>query len=480
MQRNRYEFRFFMVAVLVLGLFIGHGLSSRVSAQSGSTYEDLEIFSDALSIIQNEYVEDVASKDLVYGALQGMMNQLDPHSQFMGPDVYGDLKVETEGHFGGLGIVISLDKNKVLTVMSPIPDTPASRAGIIAGDRIIEIDGESSYGLVLEEAVKKLRGPKGSKVSIKVLRLHENDEERGPEELDFTLIRDEIKITSVSGEMKQEGIGYIRLHEFSERTARDLEKKVKELEEQGMRSMILDMRNNPGGLLNVAADVSDKFLEKGELIVYTESRDSEQNMKFKARQEPMIAADMPMVVLVNGGSASASEIVAGALRDKHRAVIMGEKTFGKGSVQSIIPLSDGSALRLTTAKYLTPNGHSINGIGIEPDIEVKISAEQSAHLLGARHGVSVDLDDEDGDADKDSDKFEDTQLQRAIELLQGYDIFKSIEQNINIAKANYPDLEKGTEEVEIVDTISIAPSGLPIKGEYIDESFQEPEGEIEE
>ena len=426
MPRNRNEFRFFLATVLVLGLIVGHGLSGYVVAHSGSTYENLEIFSDALSIVQNEYVEEVDAEKLVYGALRGMMNQLDPHSQFMPPDTYGELKVETEGHFGGLGIVISLDKNKVLTVISPIEGTPAAKAGIISGDKIIEIEGESTFGLILEEAVKKLRGPRGTKVTIKVLRMHDDDEEMPSEKLDFTLVRAEIKIPSVKAEMKTSGIGYVRLVEFSENAARDLEQKLVELNEQGMRSLILDLRSNPGGLLNVAAEVSDKFLEKGRLIVYTESRDSGQDMSFKSRETPTVKPDVPMVVLVNGGSASASEIVAGALMDWRRAVIMGEKTFGKGSVQSIIPMSDGSALRLTTAKYLTPNGHSINGIGIEPDIEVKLSGEQAAHLF--RGTVESD---ENGDT-----KPVDPQLQRAIELLQGYDIFKTIQQNIDIAKVD--------------------------------------------
>ena len=264
--------------------------------------------------------------------------------------------------------------------------------------------------------------------------------------------------------MTRPGIGYIRLDEFSERTGRDLEKKLKELEEQGMRSMILDVRNNPGGLLNVAAEVSDKFLEKGELIVYTESRDSEQNMNFKARQDPVVGADVPVVVLVNGGSASASEIVAGALMDKHRAVIMGEKTFGKGSVQSIIPLSDGSALRLTTAKYLTPNGHSINGVGIEPDIEVKISAKQRAHLLGGMHGVSVEVE-EDSDSDEDADEVDDPQLQRAIELLQGYDIFKTLQQNITVAKAQDAELEEAVEG-DVAEAVDIEGDTL-LEGEAV-------------
>jgi len=427
MQRDPSRFRFFLFSVLVLGLVIGHGLSGYVAAQSASTYENLEIFSDALSIVQNEYVEEVSSDDLVYGALRGMLNQLDAHSQFMAPDIYKELKVETEGHFGGLGIVISLDDNKMLTVISPIEDTPASKAGIISGDKIIKINGESSQGLILEEAVKKLRGPKGSKVTITILRLHEDEEEGGPEELDFTLTRDEIKIPSVKSKMLDHDVGYIRLVEFSERTGRDLEKKLKELNEEGARALVLDLRSNPGGLLNVAAEVSDKFLDKGRLIVYTQSRSSDQNMRFKSKRDSTIDPDLPIVVLVNGGSASAAEIVAGALMDWHRAVILGEKTFGKGSVQSIIPLSDGSALRLTTAKYLTPNGHSINGVGISPDIEVKMSREKVAHFLG---GMEMRTDAEDDVV------MVDDQLQRAIELLRGYDIFKSLEQNITIAKKN--------------------------------------------
>ncbi len=438
MQRNPDKFRFILYSVLVLGLVIGHSLSGRVAAQAGSTYESLEVFSDAFSIVQNEYVEEVSSEKLVSGALRGLMDQLDPHSQFMPPDIYRNLKVETEGHFGGLGIVIGLDDNKVLTVVSPIDGTPAARAGVITGDKIIKIDGESSYGLVLEEAVRKLRGPKGSKVTITILRLHEDHEEKGAEELEFTLTRDEINIPSVVSRMEDGEIGYVRLVEFSERTAKDLEKKLKELQEEGARSFVLDLRNNPGGLLNVAAEVSDKFLKKGRLIVYTESRNSDQDMRFSSRRDPIIDPDAPVVVLVNRGSASASEIVAGALMDWRRAVVLGEKTFGKGSVQSIIPLSDGSALRLTTAKYLTPEGHSISGVGIEPDIEVKVDDEKFHQLL-SRAGMGADEEDED-------ESIVDDQLQRAIELLQGYDIFKSLEQNINIAKTDESDSNESAEQ----------------------------------
>jgi carboxyl-terminal processing protease len=421
--------------------------------------------------VQSEYVEKVPSEELVYGALKGMLNELDPHSQFMPPDTYRELRVETEGHFGGLGIVIQLDENKVLTVVSPIEGTPAWKAGILAGDRIVQIEGETTHGLVLEEAVKKLRGPKGSNVTITILRLHEDDEEKGPEELEFTLTRDEINIPSVKVKVLEHDIGYVRLVEFSERTGADLEKKLKELNEEGVRSIVLDLRSNPGGLLNVAAEVSDKFLEKDRLIVYTESRGSEQDMKFKSRRNPTIAADVPMVVLVNGGSASASEIVAGALMDWRRAVILGEKTFGKGSVQSIIPLSDGSALRLTTAKYLTPNGHSINGVGIAPDIQVKMSMKKVAHFLSRRE-IQIEGEGEEAEVDD--------QLQRAIDLLRGYDIFKSVEQNINIAKKQEPESEEAAEDEAPEPTETVEHDGAPANATEPEEKTEPEQTPVEE
>jgi carboxyl-terminal processing protease len=428
MQRNRGHFLLFLVSVLVLGLLIGNSLSGYVAAQTGTTYSDLEIFSDALSIVQSEYVDQVPTKTLIYDALEGMLSGLDPHSQFMRPDIYKELKVETEGHFGGLGIVISLDENKMLTVVSPIEDTPAFKAGVQAGDKIYKIDGESTEGVILEEAVKKLRGPKGSKVALTVLRLSD-DQKTPPQELEFVLTREDIQIRSVSYEMLKDKVARIRIREFSELTAVDLHKALEDLKKLGMRSLVIDLRNNPGGLLNVAADAADEFFDKGQLLVYTESRHPEQNLKFKAKTKATINPDVPIVVLVNAGSASASEIVAGALKDTHRAVIMGEKSFGKGSVQSIIPLSDGSALRLTTAKYLTPAGNSINGVGIQPDIEVKMTKEQMTQLM-----TTMDIA---GTVKKDNaEKPVDIQLQRAVELLQGYDIFKTIEQNISVAKMN--------------------------------------------
>ncbi|MBI4832245.1 MAG: S41 family peptidase [Candidatus Lindowbacteria bacterium] len=474
MQRNRSEFLFFFLSVLFLGLIIGNSLSGYVAAQTGSPYKDLEVFSDALSIVQSEYVEEVPTQTLIYGALKGMLDKLDPHSQFMQPDTYKELKVETEGHFGGLGIVISLDENKVLTVVSPIEDTPAFKAGVQAGDKIMKIDDASTEGLVLEEAVRKLRGPRGSQVKITVLRLHETDG-KVPEELEFTLTRDDIKIPSVKWRMIENNIGYIRLVEFSERTASELHKAITELKSQGMHSLVLDLRNNPGGLLNVAADVSEEFLEKGSLIVYTESRNSEQNLRFKSKKSPSVYPGTPMVVLGNQGSASASEIVAGALKDWRRAVIVGEKTFGKGSVQSIIPLSDGSALRLTTAKYLTPGGHSIDGVGIIPDIEVKISKEQFVHLMSGLDIPAppvgkgeIKLEGEGKAKPEGETKVRpdvpDIQLQRAVELLQGYDIFKTLEQNMKTAKEQAESVSKdsGGENSE-----------APLPGENMEEPLPE-------
>lgn len=457
MLRNRSKFFGFLFSVLLVGLAMGHTLSGYVVAQTGTTYKDLEIFSDALSIVQGEYVEEVSSETLIYGALRGMLNKLDPHSQFMEPQVYKELKIETEGHFGGLGIVISLDENKVLTVVSPIEGTPASKAGILAGDKIIKIDGESSHGLVLEEAVKKLRGPKGTKVSITIFRLHENDGGVA-EELEFTLTRDDIKIPSVKGKMMENDIAYIRLAEFNEESGRALKKKIKEMKDQSMRFLVLDLRLNPGGLLNVAVEVADIFLEKDKLIVYTESRSSNQNMRFESKQAPLVDADIPIVVLVNKGSASASEIVAGALRDWNRAIILGEKTFGKGSVQSIIPLSDGSALRLTTSKYLTPDGHSINGVGISPDIEVKMPIEHVATLLS---GIEISDNVEKDEGEKE---IVDVQLQRAVEMLQGYDLFKTLEQNIKVAKE---ELAPAEEEATTEPSSGLKP------GETIPEDIEE-------
>jgi len=327
-------------------------------------YKELELFSDAVSVIRADYVEEKKSKELIYGALKGMLASLDPYSQFMDPDTYSEMKVETEGEFGGIGIEITI-KDDLLTVISPIDDTPAYKAGLKAGDKIVKIDGAVTKDLSLVEAVKKLRGKPGTDVNIIALRESEK------RLLEFTITRAIIKIASIKrSEMLEPGIGYIRLAEFQENTPKDLSEALKKLETENLKGLILDLRNNPGGLLDVAVDVGGKFLEEGKIVVSTKGRVEAQNVEFKSKNKNN-NRNYPMVILINGGSASASEIVAGALQDYKRAILLGTKSFGKGSVQTVVPMSDGSAVRLTTSKYFTPKGRSIHGEGIIPDIVVK-------------------------------------------------------------------------------------------------------------
>ncbi|MFH1288992.1 MAG: S41 family peptidase [bacterium] len=332
---------------------------------SKNIFQDLRLFSEVLSIVQGDYVEEVTSSDLIYGAIRGMLGTLDPYSQFMRPEDYKEMQIHTKGSFGGLGIVIAI-KDNCLTIVSPIEGTPAFRAGLHSGDKIIKIDGELTKDITLEQAVNKMRGPKGTKVLISILREGEDDL------LDFDLVRDIIKIKSIKAKLFPDGIGYIRLVEFKENSGEELGKALKKLKAAGMKSLILDLRHNPGGLLNVSVQVADYFIPRGELVVYTKGRYAAQTVEFRSDRGP-IDRNIPLVILVNKGSASASEIVAGAVQDHHRGVIVGEKTFGKASVQTIIPLSDDSGLRLTTARYYTPNGRSIHGEGITPDLVVELS-----------------------------------------------------------------------------------------------------------
>jgi carboxyl-terminal processing protease len=305
-------------------------------------YRQVELFSDAVALIQSGYVDEVKPKDMVYGALQGMLGSLDPHSQFLDPEAYADLRVETEGKFGGIGIEIA-HKDGLLTVVTPIADTPAWYAGIKAQDRIVRIDGASTRDLTLTDAVKKMRGAPGSDVTITILR---ESEQRV---FDVTIKRAIIVVKDIKdAAILEDGIGYVRLTEFRENTAKDLDAVLKKLSKDGMDSLILDVRNNPGGLLESAVRVTEKFVPAGNMIVYTKSRQNAAQMEFKSQeQDPYV--DMPMVVLINAGSASGSEILAGALKDYKRAVVVGEKSYGKGSVQTVIPLGDGSALKLTTS-----------------------------------------------------------------------------------------------------------------------------------
>jgi carboxyl-terminal processing protease len=362
-----------------------------------------------------------------------MIKTLDPHSSFMPPDMYQEMQVETRGNFGGLGIQIAI-KDDQLTVIAPIDDTPAFRAGIEAGDAIVKIEELSTNDMTLMEAVKLLRGPKGTQVTITIMR----DSFDKPKE--FTITRDIIELNSVSHRMLVNNIGYIRLRQFQEDSADEMEDALKDLEESAVQAIILDLRSNPGGLLNAAVEVSDKFLEKGKLIVYTEGRKKNQDMRFVAHHE-FTHPNYPMVVLVNHGSASASEIVAGALQSHSRAVVIGTQTYGKGSVQSVIPLSDNSGLRLTTAKYYTPDGESIHEKGITPDIVIPLETTSRATNEEQQEQEALENDDdsqqeelsedpEDQSPDENSDNEveeilkQDQQLQRAVDVLRGILIFE--------------------------------------------------------
>lgn len=381
--------------------------------------KDLDLFVSGMDLIQRNYYREVKESELAYGALKGMCSALDPHSQFMDEEIYKEMKVETEGAFGGLGIEITV-KDQFLTVVSPIEDTPAFKAGLRAGDRIIEIEGEATKDLSLVEAVRKLRGPVGTVVRITVMRPGTG------ELLHFSITRANIQIQSIKdAQIVRDGIGYVRMTQFQEHTGRDLEKALRDLKKKGMRALILDLRNNPGGLLQVAIEVADKFIGGAKLLVYTKGRIKTQNIEFKAPSKAEFA-DYPLVILVNKGSASGSEIVAGAVQDWKRGIIVGSTTFGKGSVQSVLPLPDGSALRLTTARYFTPSGRCIHKIGIDPDIVVEMTDEEEIKVLVKRRLEKMISDNPKG-SDMEAEREElkklagvtDVQMERAVDLLQG-------------------------------------------------------------
>ena len=383
--------------LVVLTLSLGGSAVSKVT-DNAATYEQLRLFTEVLNIVQNQYVDEVPPKDLIYSAIKGTLRGLDPHSSFLDPDSYREMQVETSGSFGGLGIEITL-KDDILTVVAPIDGTPAYRAGLHTGDRILKIDGLSTKDMQLADAVKRMRGKPGSKVTISVVR------EGWSEPKDFDIVREQIRVQSVKTVELGEGVEYLKLRQFQEQSPHDLESALEKCSKNGMKALILDLRNNPGGLLTAAVEVSEKFIDDGKLVVYTEGRVRNQNMRFSAHAKRGYS-QMPMVVMVNQGSASASEIVAGALQDWGRATIVGTQTFGKGSVQTIIPLSDGSGLRLTTAKYFTPKGRSIHGKGITPDVVVEVPKEPTPK------------DRPLPSADPLEDMKKDVQLQKAIEVIK--------------------------------------------------------------
>jgi carboxyl-terminal processing protease len=437
----------FVVIVVALATFIGISTQKKCDAKGGTEYEYIGLFTDVMTIVKKSYVEEVDSKKLIYGAINGMLSALDPHSSFMSPDTFKEMKVETKGAFGGLGIEISM-KDGILTVISPIEDTPAQRAGIKAGDQILKIDERFTKDLSVTESVKRMRGAKGSKVVLTIMR------EGFERPKDFPIVRDIIQVKSVKSRMLDNGYGYVRVAQFQERTDEDVSKALKALVQENkgkqLSGLVLDLRNDPGGLLDQAVRVSDHFVESGKMIVYTEGREKESKMQFTASsraKEP----NYPVVILINGGSASASEIVAGALQDHKRAIVMGTQSFGKGSVQTIIPLSDESGLRLTTARYFTPSGRSIQAKGITPDIIVeqlempKQPARRESMMVREKdlenHFESTDgdkkseekkvlpkeSDKEPADTKKTVDPLKvDYQLVRALDLLKGWEILKKI------------------------------------------------------
>ncbi len=422
--------------VLVVAVFaVAHGrtLGAKRTASSDqeAVYKELDLFEEALSRVRADYVEETQAQQLIYGALKGMLATLDPYSQFLDPDAYNELKIDTEGEFGGLGIEITI-KDDLLTIITPIDDTPAYEAGLQSGDRIVKIDGELTRGITLLEAVKKLRGKPKTTVTLTILR-------EGEAELkDVTIERATIKIQSVrEASLVEDHIGYVRLSDFREHSTQDAEKAIARLKDDGMDGLVLDLRNNPGGLLDVAVSVSELFLNKNDLIVTTKGRLRNQNMEFRARSNGLINS-LPLVVLINEGSASASEIVAGAIQDHHRGVIIGMKSHGKASVQTIFPLKDGSALRLTTSKYFTPSGQMIHGQGIKPDVEVPLERqkkpaeeEQETPKPPKSDEVfdKIESDEHDPDA-KRPKKPMDNQLARAIDLLKGLKVYHAREKAI--------------------------------------------------
>ncbi len=454
-----------VVAALFFFAFVASAGAAEEKSKGTDTYEKLKIFSEILSLVESNYVEGVESEELIDGAIRGMVKALDPHTSYLPPKSYKDMLVDTSGKFGGLGIEISMRKG-VLTVVSPIEDTPAFKAGIKAGDKIIKIEDESTLDMTLSDAVSHLRGETGTPVTITIFR----ETLDAPKE--FTIVRDIIKVRSVVHKRYRDEIGYIKIRSFSKSTSSDLDKALDKLNDEGITKLILDVRNNPGGLLNQAVEVTDRFLDKENLIVYTKGRSEEQNMRFTTHDK-VKRVSYPMVILVNSGSASASEIVAGALQDLGRAVILGTPTFGKGSVQTIIPLSDGSALRLTTARYYTPSGRVIQENGIEPDIIVEMPLDREdddevdeeskdskekqklrrflrekdlkKHLKGK--SSIEDGEDDEGTNEADSpdedetqeaeaeaneeDLKKDPQLMHAVSLLAGWDVMKKMMKSVD-------------------------------------------------
>ena len=426
-----------LIGLLSANLLVGFRAYQQAVAATDNkddAYSQAALVTYVMELIRQDYVDGahLSYQDMAYGALKGMLGSLDPHSQFMDLRDYKEMKSETDGQFGGLGIQIGV-KDNILTVIAPIEDTPASRAGLLAGDKIIKIESKSTEKFSVQDAVHKLRGEPGTKVTITIMR------PKSREVKEYTLTRAIIPVESVkdlnnrtvksvdSFPFVDDRIGYVRLTQFNDPTADELEAALKKLEGKGMEGLILDLRNNPGGLLVSARDVASKFLPKGQLIVYTEGRQKSQRQEYFATGKDR-HPNYPMVILVNGGSASASEIVSGALQDLKRALLVGEQTFGKGSVQSIIELPDKSAVRLTTAKYYTPSKRVIHEKGIAPDIIVPVSEDDEIRLAVQRSRPPG------AEPEKPEAIVRDVQLDRAVDVLKGIKVFtKQTKKNFSVA-----------------------------------------------
>ncbi|MFC1593729.1 S41 family peptidase [Candidatus Omnitrophota bacterium] len=413
-----------ILVVLLLGVATRVAVSGLERQNKDEVYRQIELFTYALTIVQSEYVKEIDAKDLIYGGLKGMLGSLDPHSQFLDPDTYSELKVDTEGEFGGLGIEISI-REGLLTIISPLEGTPAWDAGLKPGDNIVKIDDDLTKDFSLTDAVKRLRGKPGTDVTITILRVKEQ------KLFDVTITREIIQIKEVKdAQVIDDNIGYVRLAAFSENTVSEMKTALSELEDKEVDSLILDLRNNPGGLLDVAEKISELFLESGKVVVSTEGRRLLQNAVYKANaRKPYL--NWPMVVLVNEGSASGSEIVAGALQDHKRAIIMGTKTFGKGSVQTVLPLGDGSALRLTTSEYFTPSGRTINQVGVTPDVVVDKRYLQFSDREASLEDLFLKIEkgkvpEQDADPAVEKKEIEELSLENDYQVIRAVDLLKAL------------------------------------------------------
>jgi carboxyl-terminal processing protease len=445
---SRKKFIVTALVLLLIGTFVllttGILIGQEAGQSRSGTYEELKAFTQALELVRRNYVENPDSKELIEGAIRGMIAGLDPHSSYMSERQFKEMSMDIKGEFQGVGIQIGV-KNAQLTIIAPIEGTPGDRAGLAAGDKILKINDEWTKDLSIEQAVDKMRGPKGTSVRLLILR------EGWDKPREFKITRDTIKVQSVKSKMLNDGIGYVKLIQFQGQTASELEQALKGLEAKGIKKLILDMRNNPGGILDTSVDVSGKFLPKDKLVVYLQGRQKTDRKDYlTTSSEP--PRDYPIVVLVNTGSASASEIVAGALQDSKRALIVGTQTFGKGSVQTVFPLEDGGGIRLTTAKYYTPSGRSIQNVGITPDLEVKLPVVKEpkngepVHVMVREKDLERHLKNETVREEKKKEKpsseddfslevmpkdeKDDIQIQKAIEILKtatkADDVFKNV------------------------------------------------------